>query len=236
MSKPIRYIAIDDNTVDSLLLEHYATAYPFLQGVGSFDNPAAGMKAIETQQPDLVFLDVEMPGASGIEVLRFLQEKIPLAVFITSHAEFAVEGFELSAFDYIVKPLTPERFAKTAARLKDYWEMKEQARSYKLLFENDSIIFTEGYSKIKLALHDIIYLEAMQDYTKIVTPTRNYLTLTTLTAMLEKLPANLFARIHRSYAVAVSKIKALKSNELVCMDTVLPIGKTYRSAIAQLKW
>lgn len=236
MPKPIRYIAVDDNTVDTLLLQHYAADYPFLQHLAAFDTPVAGMKAIETLQPDLVFLDIEMPGASGIEVLRFLQEKIPLAVFITSHAEFAVEGFELSAFDYIVKPLTPERFAKTAARLKDYWQMKEQAQSYKLLFENDSIIFTEGYNKIKLALHDIIYLEAMQDYTKIVTPTRSYLTLTTLTAMLEKLPANLFARIHRSYAVAISKIKALKSNELVCMDTVLPIGKTYRSTIAQLKW
>lgn len=236
MPKPIRYIAIDDNPVDTLLLQHYAAEYPFLQAIASFDTPMAGMKAIETQQPDLVFLDVEMPGASGIEVLRFLQEKIPLAVFITSHAEFAVEGFELSAFDYIVKPLTPERFAKTAARLKDYREMKDQAQSYKLLFETDSIIFSEGYNKIKLSLHDIVYLEAMQDYTKIVTPTRNYLTLTTLTAMLEKLPADLFARIHRSYAVAISKIKALKSNELVCMDTVLPIGKTYRSAIAQLKW
>lgn len=114
--------------------------------------------------------------------------------------------------------------------------MREQSLSYQLLFQNDSITIQEGYNKIKIPVQDIIYLEAMQDYTKIVTPTKNYLTLTTLTAMLEKLPAGLVERIHRSYAVAISKIKELKSSEVLCGDKLLPIGKTYRSAIAQLKW
>lgn len=236
MPNPIRYISIDDNIVDTLLLQTLAGNFPFLQHLASFDNPLKGVQAINKLQPDLVFLDIEMPEATGLEVLRFIKEKIQLAVFITSHAEFALEGFELSAFDYILKPLTPERFAQTAIRLNDYWEMKTQSQSYKLLFETDSITFNEGYTKIKLPLQDIIYLEAMQDYTKIVTANRNYLTLTTLTAILEKLPANLFTRIHRSYAVAISKITAQKNNELFCGDKLLPVGKTYRTAIAQLKW
>ncbi len=236
MTNKIRYISIDDNPVDTLLLQHFAAEYSFLQHISSFDSPVKGMEAIEALQPDLVFLDVEMPEATGLEVLRFIKEKIQLAVFITSHAEFAIEGFELSAFDYILKPLTQERFAQTANRLKDYWSMREQSLSYQLLFQNDSITIQEGYNKIKIPVQDIIYLEAMQDYTKIVTKGKNYLTLTTLTAMLEKLPVGLFVRIHRSYAVAVTKIKELKSNELLCGDKILPIGKTYRSAIAQLKW
>ena len=173
---------------------------------------------------------------SGVEMLRIIRQQVPLAIFITSHPEFALDGFQLCAFDYILKPLTEERFDATARRLQEYWSMKQKAEAYEVLFEKESIVIKEGHHQIKLLLQDIIYLEAMQDYTKVVTEKKKYLTLTTLTGFLEKLSAGTFLRVHRSYAVAVQKIKELHVNKLVCGNTEIPIGKTYRAALAQIRF
>lgn len=235
MEKPIRYISIDDNLVDQLMLKEHAAAFPFLKDMGNYNTPGEGLVAVKELKPDLVFLDIEMPELTGIEVLRAIRQQVPVAVFITSHAEFALDGFELSAFDYILKPLTEERFAATAKRLHEYWIMKQKAAAYEVLFEKEFIVIKEGYQQVKLPLHEMIYLEAMQDYTKVVTEKKNYLTLTTLTAFLEKLPASKFLRIHRSYAIALEKINRISGNNIICGDVVIPIGKTYRTEIAQLK-
>jgi DNA-binding LytR/AlgR family response regulator len=235
MQKTIRYIAIDDNQVDLLILKEYSSPFHFLQHCGSFTTPAEGLAAVELLQPDLVFLDIEMPDITGLEVLRTIKAKIPIAVFITSHPEFALEGFELSALDYVVKPLTTERFVHTARRIEEYWEMKQKAILYEVLFENESLTIKDGHSHIKLPQQDIIYLEAMQDYTKVVTEKKNYMTLTTLTGFLDKIANNNFLRIHRSYAVAVNKIKELHPNKIICGGITIPVGKTYRSVVAQIK-
>lgn len=234
MLKTIRYIAIDDNVVDLLLLKEYAAAFPFLQYQGSYTNTTEGLAAAEEINPDLIFLDIEMPGHSGLDILRKLKAKVPVAVFITSHPEFALEGFELSALDYILKPLTAERFALTAKRIEEYWSMKQKAISYEVLFEKESLIIKEGHNQIKLPQQDIIYLEAMQDYTKVVTEKKNYLTLTTLTNFLEKIPGNDFIRVHRSYAVAIKKIKELHATKVICNNIEIPIGKTYRPVLSKL--
>lgn len=234
MLKTIQYIAIDDNVVDLLLLKEYATAFPFLQYQGSYTNTTDGLTAVEELNPDLIFLDIEMPEHSGLDILRKIKDKVPIAVFITSHPEYALEGFELSALDYILKPLTAERFALTAKRIEEYWGMKQKAISYEVLFEKESLIIKEGHTQIKLPQQDIIYLEAMQDYTKVVTEKKNYLTLTTLTNFLEKIPGKDFIRVHRSYAVAIKKIKELHTTKIICNNTEIPIGKTYRLVLSKL--
>lgn len=235
MQKNIRYIAIDDNPIDLLMLKEYAASFSFLEHCGSFSTPIDGLAAAQILSPDLVFLDIEMPGMTGLDVLRQIKDKVAIAVFITSHPEFALEGFQLSALDYILKPLTAERFAHTARRIEEYWDMKQKAISYEVLFEKESLTIKDGHNQIKLPQQDIIYLEAMQDYTKVVTEKKNYLTLTTLTGFMEKLSNKNFLRIHRSYAVAIKKIKELHADKVVCGDITIPIGKTYRSAMAQLK-
>jgi len=235
MQKHIRYIAIDDNPVDLLILKEYAADFPFLEHLESFSSPATGMAAIERLRPDLVFLDVEMPGTSGLQVLQRIKEQVPMSIFITSHPEFALEGFELSALDYILKPLTADRFKQTAGRIREYWEMKQKAAAYEILIETETLTIKEGYNLVKLPIHEIIYLEAMQDYTKVVTAKKNYLTLTSLTAFLDKLSTANFLRIHRSYAVAIKKIKEIHRDKLVCGDAIIPIGKTYHAVAAQLK-
>ena len=166
----IRFLAIDDSLLDSLALNEYAKAFDFLESCGTFSNALEGFEAQQYLKPDLVFLDIEMPGVSGIDLLRKIREQVPMAVFITSHPEFALDGFELSALDYVLKPLTEARFATTARRIAEYWEMKQKSEAYEVLFEKDMLTIKEGYHQIRLAQRDIVYLEAMQDYTKIVTP------------------------------------------------------------------
>ena len=232
----IRYIAIDDSLLDILALTEYAKAFDFLENCGTFSSALEGYEAQGYLKPDLVFLDIEMPGISRIDLLRKIREQVPMAVFITSHPEFALDGFELSALDYVLKPLTKARFAETARRIEEYWEMKQKSEAYEVLFEKDMLTIKEGYHQIRLPQRDIVYLEAMQDYTKIVTPRKNYMTLSSLSYFMEQLPAERFLRIHRSYAVALGHVQELRGSEVVCSSHILPIGKTYRAAVAQLKF
>lgn len=232
---PIRFIAIDDNPLDLLFLEEMVSAYPFLENCGTFNNPVEGYEAQQYIKPDLVFLDIEMPAFTGIELLRKFRNDVPMAVFITSHPDFALEGFELSALDYVLKPIMEQRFAATVARISDFWEMRQKSAAYEVLFEQDTLTIKEGHNQVKLAQRDIIYLEAMQDYTKIVTPAKNYMTLSSLSCFMEQLPADRFLRVHRSYAVSLGRIRELRHSELVCDRAIIPIGKTYRSALSKLK-
>ncbi|KQS34063.1 LytTR family DNA-binding domain-containing protein [Dyadobacter sp. Leaf189] len=231
----IKFIAIDDNPLDLLFLTEFARTHAFLDNCGTFSNVLEGYEAQQYIKPDLIFLDIEMPGFSGIDMLRKIRSEVTMAVFITSHPEFALEGFELSALDYILKPLTEERFAATARKVLEYWEMKQKSQAYEVMFEKDMLTIKEGYNQIRLAQQDIIYLEAMQDYTKIVTSRKNYMTLSSLSYFMEQLPSDRFMRVHRSYAVSVGQIKELRYSELVCSDAIIPVGKTYRSTVARLK-
>jgi len=231
---PIRYLAIDDSPLDLLLLKEYAAAVPALQHAGSFQDPQKALQAVQQLKPDLVLLDIEMPGLTGIRLLQQIRQQVPIAVFITSHPEFALDGFELSALDYVLKPLTAERFALTVRRIEEFWEMRQKASAYEVLFEQEMLLIKEGHTQIRLPQHEIIYLEAMQDYTKVVTDKKNYMTLTTLTCFMEKLSPQKFLRVHRSYAVALSRVTALETGKLSCGDFTIPVGKTYRSQIANL--
>lgn len=234
MGDTLRYMIVDDSELDQLAISTNAAAYPHMQLTATCYNAADAMAAIDAIQPELVFLDVEMPGWTGIELLRAIKEKIPIAVFITSHVEFAIDGFELEAFDYIIKPLTEKRFKQTMARIDEYRRMKQDATAYSVQFNNEAVTIKEGHTQVKVPLADIMYLEAMDSYTKVVLKDKKYMTLTSLTNMLEQLPAERFGRIHRSYAVAIDKVEELRSGELICNGTELPVGKTYKSTVS--KW
>ncbi len=228
----IRCICIDDEQDDLLLLNEHVKAEPALTCIGNFSSASDGLQAIISLQPDLVFLDIEMPGVTGLEILRLLRSNIELAVFVTAHPEFALEGFALFAFDYILKPVVDKRFNDTAHRLKDYWSMRQKAATYELLPETPILLISEGRNKTKVPFSEIIYLEAMQNYTKVVTTRQSYLTLVGFNAFLTRLPQNIFLRIHRSYAVAKNKISGLNAtDEIICGNTALPIGKTYKDSV-----
>lgn len=225
----IRYLIVDDNEIDCLMLSAMAGNYPKLQDCGCYHNPLEALEVIKTLRPDLIFLDIEMPDASGLDLLRLVRDIVPMAVYITSYPEFALEGFELSALDYILKPLTEERFAQTVKRVSEYWEMKTKSLAYDISVEQETITIKQGHDQMKLQLRDIIYLEAMNDYTKLVLDDKHYITLVNLSRFLEQLPPSHFIRVHRSYAVAIPKIKKSVNHEVyVGNDIQLPVSKTYR--------
>lgn len=230
----IKYLIVDDDEIDRMAFEVEAEKFSYLHKIAACSNPVEAAELIHLFQPDAVFVDIEMPGMTGLELIRCLSGKIPAPVFITSHPEFALEGYEMEAFDYILKPLNAERFGRCAARLHDFFELRAKAFAFEKDLADDCIVIKQGYDKFKIVIHDILYLEAMKDYTRVVTSSKPYLVLGTLTGMCERLPQEKFVRIHRSYIVNRSKIRSVQANKVMLDGCHLPVGKVYRNAVGTL--
>ena len=224
----IKYIIVDDDEIDRAVVEAEAEKFSFLQKIASCCNPVEALEIITRSNPDVIFLDIEMPGISGIDFLRKKIHITALPVLVSSHPEYALEGFELEAFDYLLKPVSSERFAACAFRLRDFYQMRTKAYAFDTEEENNFIIIKQAYDKYKIAINDILYLEAMKDYTKIVTSGQQYLVLSTLNGIVERLPENKFVRIHRSYVVNKNKVESFQKNKVKIHSAELPIGKLYK--------
>ncbi|WP_316837144.1 LytTR family DNA-binding domain-containing protein [Pedobacter nutrimenti] len=227
MLNTLSCIVVDDSYLDRTTVEAELENFNHLKLLGSFSNAVAAMEMIRVLQPDVLFLDVDMPGITGLQLFDKIDSYSPACIIITSFPEYAPYGFELKIFDYILKPLETHRFNLTVQRLQDFTMLKQKASAYDVLFKQDEIIFKEGLNTIKLSSSEIIYLEAFGDYTKIVTEKKVYLTLTTLSHFLESLPAGKFMRIHRSYVVAINKVKRFNVKNIEVGTTTLPVSKTH---------
>lgn len=232
MDNRIKYLIVDDDDIDRMAIEAQVEKFPFLHKIAACSHPVEAFELVRQCKPDVIFADIEMPDMNGLDLIRCLSGEVPAPVFITSHPDFALDGYEMEAFDYILKPLEPDRFARCASRLYDFFELREKAGVFEKGQASDFIIVKEGYDRNKVLLQDILYLEAMKDYTRIVTISRVYFVLGTLTGMHEKLPAEKFIRIHRSFIVHRDKVRAIQGNKLQIEETLLPIGKLYRHTSA----
>jgi DNA-binding LytR/AlgR family response regulator len=236
MNTPIlNYIIIEDKRIDELHLLYVLSKFQSLNFIKTARNTTDATDSIIELKPDLVFVDVEIPGSNDLDFIKKLRYKIPILVFITAHPEFALESFELNALDYLLKPLTEKRFQLTYERIMEYWSFRQLAMSELLKTETNVIIIKDGYKKIVLSLGDILYLEAMQDYTKVVTRSKKYMVNATLGRFLNMQAEHIFIRIHRSYAIVIKNIRELHSDKVIGTGFELPIGKTYRQHIARLK-
>ena len=234
MEYTMKYLIVEDDDIDRLSVETEANKFPCLQRIASCSHALEAMELIAESRPDVLFLDIEMPGINGIQLVKMLAGSSIIPVFITSHPEFAIESFEIEAFDYLLKPLTADRFARCARRLHDFCRLRSQAFAFAKEQETGSIIIKQGHERCKLRIHDILFLEAMKDYTRIMTADRQYLVLTTLSDMQERLPADKFVRIHRSYIVHTDKITAVRSNKVFLISNELPVGKLYKHVLKGL--
>jgi len=223
-------IIVDDNYLDRIAVELELRNFDHLKLLGSFSNAIEALEMIRTCRPDVLFVDVNMPDITGLQLLRCINGisgYTPMCIIISSYPEYALEGFELNVFDYILKPPGRERFQDTFKRLADFVAIKEKADAYSAIIEDEKIAFKEGHNSVYLSTNDIIYLEAFGDYTKVVTDSRNYLTLATLSNFMQALPAGKFMRVHRSYAIAINKVKSLNVKHIDIGTGILPVGKTY---------
>jgi len=226
-------MVVDDDEVDMLTVISFLDDYPFLQVTGRFNNPVAALAAARQQPPDVLFLDIDMPGMSGLTLREHLLH-LPACIFITAYPDYAVESFELDTLDFLVKPFSHDRFAKTMGRLKEYLNIREKAALLDHTLGEDTIFIKDGVNQVKLQLHEIIYLEALNNYTTIVTPGRRYTVLFTLGNLIKEKAFNSFIRIHRSYAVQKHFIKKISAGEVLVGDISLPVGRSYKDVLKGL--
>ncbi|HMF69848.1 MAG TPA: LytTR family DNA-binding domain-containing protein, partial [Flavitalea sp.] len=184
-------------------------------------------------QPDVLFLDIDMPGISGLELRKKL-DVVPACIFITSHPEYALEGFEATALDFLVKPIKSERFERAMERLQHFLEIHSKAALLDYTLGDDTLFIKDGHDHIKLQLHEIIYLEALKDYTGIVTINKKYCVLSPLGNLLKEKAFKSFIRIHRSYAVQKHFINKITAKAVTVNNLLLPIGRSYKEAVERL--
>jgi len=227
--KPYRYIIVDDNEIDQLSVYSHLKDNPLLTCAGFFSSPKQVESFLHNESVDILFLDIDLNGESGIELRKKLLDT-PACIFITSHPEFALEGFALNALDYLVKPFDKERFNQTISKIITYFEIRTKALLYEAKFEDESIVIKEGYDQIKVPLKDILFLEALKDYTLVATPQKKHCVLCNLGTMLKQECFADFIRIHRSYAVAKSAIMRIGSQAIKTISGVeLPVGRSFKT-------
>ena len=227
-------VIVDDVEIDRLTVLSYVTKFPFFDVVGVFASSAEALVAIEKNKVDVIFLDIDMPNFNGI-ALRKRALEIPVCVFITSHPEYAIESFELEALDYIVKPLLFDRFSKTAKRIEEYMDIKNKAFLFKTTIGNGSIFIKEGHTETKVKLPDVLYLEALKNYTLIVTKEKKHRVLLNIGTLLKETGFQSFVRVHRGFAIQKHFVQKISAQEIELQNAVfIPIGRSYKEQLTLL--
>lgn len=228
MTKKYTCIIIDDDEIDRLTVLSFAKKFPILDILGVFESADEALPFIEEQKVDILFLDIDMPGLNGIEFRKKAME-IPVCIFITAHPEHAVESFEIETLDFIVKPLKLDRFTQTMSRVEEFMEIKLKALLFEASIGGDTIYIKEGHEQTKVKLHEILYLEALKDYTLVITEKKRHCVLSSIGNLLKEDHFQSFIRIHRSFAVQKQFIQKMNSTEIILNNnTSIPVGRSYK--------
>ncbi len=224
----IKCIIVDDEPLALDLLEDYLHQVSEIQLVARCNQAAAAQDALEKNEVQLMFLDIHMPDVNGIRFLQSLKmQKRPLVVLTTAYNEYAMEGYELDVADYLMKPFSFERFLKTIHKV------SSRLAATSVLSESNamqrSIFVKAEYKTYRIDLHDIIYVEGLKDYSKIYTTSGSVMTLKSLKAIESMLPKNEFMRVHRSYIIAINKIKMVSKSQITALNGAeIPISEGFR--------
>jgi DNA-binding LytR/AlgR family response regulator len=232
-------IAIDDEPLALDIIRDYANRIPYLNLVATFDNALDSIDFLKNNRVHLMFLDIQMEELTGIQLISVLKEK-PLVVFTTAYDQYAVKGYELDAVDYLLKPISFERFIKSADKAYDRLNTNNNGKV--VVAENTpSQSAVVDYCFVKTEFHlekvnfcDILYLEGMGDYIMIHTNTRKIMTLQNFRKAEETLPTDKFCRVHKSFMVALDKIESIERNRIKIGNTLIPVSDSYKKAFFDL--
>ena len=223
----IKCIAVDDEKLVLDLLVDNIQKVPFLQLVGRCKNAMEAAELLHKEKIDLIFLDIQMPGLNGLQFVQSLQRP-PMIIFVTAYKEHAVEGFNLDAVDYLLKPVSFERFLKACNKAQELFNL-QQKPPVKDEQPGYFFVYVE-YKQVKVTINDIVYIEGMKDYVKIFIESspKPVITKMSLKALEERLSGYRFVRIHKSYIISADKVTAIK-RDLICIgNTELPLSETYK--------
>ena len=221
----MKCVAIDDEPWALELIRQYVAEFPELELLETFDDAIEGAAFLQENKVDALFVDINMPDLTGLELVSQLTDP-PMVVFTTAHKKFALEGFELNALDYLLKPIDLERFRRTVQKISEYHQFRNAAPEA----EPTSVYVRSEYRLVKVELDDIIYIEGLSDYIKIHLKSSPHplLTLMTLKGILDELPQSRFARIHRSYIVATDQVQSIQNRKAEMSNGIeLPISQSY---------
>jgi DNA-binding LytR/AlgR family response regulator len=231
----IKAVLIDDEPLALNVLESLLQSHPNVEIVGKFSSTSNLENELEILNPDVVFTDIQMPGETGLE---FVKKSYPMpyaVIFTTAHPNFAADAFEFEALDYLLKPIAPDRLGKAIKRLEEYMEYKENEND--VADTKDDYVYVKVDGEFQKIFYDQIhYVEAFADYVKIWTsPEKRVVTLQTMRNMESGLPVDKFIRVHRSYIIAINKIKAIQNTTVILEGNIeIPIGKNYKESISQI--
>lgn len=228
----LRALAIDDEPLALQVVETFAGRVPFLELEGTYESPFDAQPVLESGAIDLLFLDINMPDLSGIEFLRSLARP-PLVIFTTAYKQYALEGFELDALDYLLKPYSFERFLKAVTKARRMLGNGEnRGNKSPIPGPEDFILLKVEHQTVRIALDKLLYVEGQKDYLKLYLEDRPHpiMTLKSMRSLEETLSPFGFMRIHRSYLIALHRIDAFKKNQLQIGEHILPIGDTYQDS------
>ena len=228
----IRCIIIEDERLAQDVIKAHLQKSDRFTLVGVYRTAPEAREALENEEVDLIFLDIQLPGMTGLNFLRSLTNP-PLVVFTTAYPEYALESYEFNVIDYLLKPVSYERFSKTVDKIMDGKIFKAPVKETKSLSQEH--IFIRSNSKFfRVGFQDIIYIQGMKDYLKIHTPEHIIITHQTMAEMENILPADRFIRIHKSYIVAFTRIRAVFGNSVEMEKDLLPIGPNYKERLMSL--
>jgi DNA-binding LytR/AlgR family response regulator len=221
-------IIVDDNMMARMAIKKLAEQVKDLSIVAECENAIEAYNIVNQKSVDVLLLDIEMPGMTGIELTKNLGNKSPFIIFTTAKTDYAVDAFELNVVDYLVKPIEPGRFLKAIDRLKEALESnKEQVQ----LKDKEFVFIKDNGILKKINSDDILYLEAMGDYVKIFTAQKFHIVHATLKSIEEKLSAQKFMRVHRSYIVALNKIDFIEEGVININGTAIPVADAYKASL-----
>ncbi|MCC6287546.1 MAG: response regulator transcription factor [Chitinophagaceae bacterium] len=224
----MKVLIVDDNKIARTTMKQLASQVKDIVVTGDFANAIDAYSFLKEKPADLLLLDIEMPGMTGLELTKNLDNNRPVIIFTTSKKDYAVEAFELNVADYIVKPVTPARFIQAIEKAREIIESSQQ----EIKVDEDEFIFIRDSNIVRrLKIDDILFAEAMGDYVKLHTAQKFYAIHTTLKAVEERLPASKFIRVHRSYIAAVQKIDTIRDGALVINGKPVPVADAFRTSL-----
>ncbi|KAA0990001.1 LytR/AlgR family response regulator transcription factor [Dyadobacter aurulentus] len=240
----LKCIAVDDEPLALGLVCAFIEKTPFLSLTGRYSSAVEALQIIHNQQIDLIFLDIQMPDLTGIELARVIEKaggRAPRIIFTTAFNQYALDGFRVDAIDYLLKPFNYEEFLRAASKAQAYAELLQKASSAGSVENKDEYLFLKvEYQLVRIAYDEILYMEGLKDYVKVhlKSDPKPTLSLTSLKALEEKLPASRFMRVHRSFIVNLDKISAVTKNTIQIGAITIPVSDQYKENFNQFlsKW
>ncbi len=220
-------LIIDDESPARELIQTYLEVIPDFEVVASLDNAVEGLTYLQNHSVDLLFLDIQMPRMTGLELLKSLQKR-PKVILTTAFRDYAVDGFELEVFDYLVKPISQERFLKTISKYLHFQEITQKVTSQKSNFEDAYIFLKVAKEQMKVFLNEILYIEGLKDYIKVFTTQGMFVVYERLGYMEAKLPESKFVRVHKSFIIAIDKVLTYSHGAVKVETYEIPIGRIYK--------